>query len=308
MSFDATALRVDPNRPFRWDDYPTDARCGFADKAAARKRLADDVQRLTRLHDVFGANATYGLLIVVQGVDAAGKDGIIKHVMKGLNPQGVRVYAFRQPTPKERAHDFLWRSAAAVPERGRIAIFNRSYYEEVLVVRVDPENIAAERLPPELRTQQIWEQRFQQINNFERYLVDNGILVLKFMLNVSRERQLERLLARIDEPQKRWKFSASDLETPRRWDGYREAYAEMLHRTTTGHAPWYVIPADRKWVTRLAVAAITVERLEGLRLSYPQPPPSESARFAEARDYLRGELGRSHDEDSKTDSSRVDAP
>lgn len=286
-----TNVRVDGKRRFRWDDYDPAATCGFADKHAARGNLAQDIERLRALQDVFSASGAYGLLVVLQGVDAAGKDGLIKHVISGVNPQGVSVHSFRAPSDDELAHDFLWRAQVVLPARGRIAIFNRSYYEEVLVVRVDPAALAAERLPPELVRGDIWQRRYRQINDFERYLVQNGIIVLKFCLNLSREEQLERLLKRIRDPQKHWKFSRADLETPRHWDAYRDAYAAMLQATSTDEAPWYVVPADRKWVTRLTVAGILVERLAALDLKYPQPSGDDVERFREAERYIKSELG-----------------
>lgn len=283
-------LRVDPNRPFRWSDHDPRAKCGFADRNDATVQLAADVERLAALQDVFAASGTHGLLIVLQGLDASGKDGIIKHVMTGLNPQGVSVYPFRQPTPEERVHDFIWRASRALPERGRIAIFNRSYYEEVLVVRVHPDMLEGERLPDHTAGDGLWQARYRQINDYERYLVENGILVLKFFLHVSREEQLKRLLERIDDADKNWKFSYSDLETPQRWDAYREAYEQMLHHTGTKAAPWYVIPADRKWVARLAVANILVDLLGGLGQRYPKGQPGDAERIAAARTYIEGQL------------------
>jgi PPK2 family polyphosphate:nucleotide phosphotransferase len=288
--------RVDPDRPFHWRDHDPRSKLGFADRAEGEKQLAADVQRLISLQDIFSANGTWGMLIVIQGVDAAGKDGIVKHVMSGLNPQGVRVYPFRAPSSEERVHDYLWRAAGHLPERGRIAIFNRSYYEEVLVVRVDPEFLDAQRLPPELSGPDIWETRFRQMVEFERYLTQNGIMVLKFCLNVSREEQLERLLDRIEQPDRNWKFSADDLETPRKWDKYRQAYEQMLRHTSSGHAPWYVIPADRKWVARLAVANIIAEHLEALHQTYPKPKPEDAKRLSEAKKFIESALAEAKSE------------
>jgi PPK2 family polyphosphate:nucleotide phosphotransferase len=285
-------LLVEPGRRFRWSDHDPRSKLGFDDRADAEKKLADDVDKLIELQDVFAANGSYGLLIVLQGVDAAGKDGIVRHVMSGLNPQGVRVYPFRAPSPEERAHDYLWRAEREVPERGRIAIFNRSYYEDVLIVRVHPELLEGQRLPQHVVNGDIWRDRFRQINNFEQYLVENGILVLKFFLNVSREEQLKRLLERIDEPDKNWKFSPSDLEVPQQWDAYRSAYEEMLSRTSTAHAPWFAIPADRKWVARLAVADVVAERLAALELSYPRTAPADRKRLDDAKTFIERELGK----------------
>jgi PPK2 family polyphosphate:nucleotide phosphotransferase len=288
----ARDLRLVADHRFAWQDHDPRAKCGFRDRADAEARLAEDVTKLGAFQDVFAANGTYGLVIIIQGVDAAGKDGIIKHVMGGLNAQGVSVHSFRAPSPQERLHDFLWRANRALPERGRIAIFNRSYYEEVLTLRVNPELVQAERIPQRLIEHDLWETRFREINEFERYLQHNGIGILKFFLNISKREQLQRLLARIDEKEKNWKFSASDLETPQKWDAYQDAYAEMLRHTSTKHAPWYVIPADRKWVARLAVATIVVEHLESLQLTVPKPVPHDAERLALARAYIEAELAR----------------
>ena len=299
----ASDIRLDPNRPFRWHDHDPRSRMGFDDRADAERQLADDIAQMVVLQDVFSANATYGMLIVMQGVDASGKDGIIKHVMTGLNPQGVSVHPFRAPSGEERAHDYLWRAARVLPERGRIAIFNRSYYEEVLVVRVNPEDLEAQRLPADLRNHDIWETRFHQIVEFERYLAQNGIIVVKFFMHLSREEQLERLLERIEEQDKNWKFSAADLETPQKWDKYRDAYEQMLRHTSSGHAPWYVIPADRKWVARLTVANVIVEHLAALRLSYPKTKPADAERLAQAKQYIDAailELGTEKKAQAKT--------
>jgi PPK2 family polyphosphate:nucleotide phosphotransferase len=283
-------LSYDGSGSFRLRDRDPRARCGYDDRKEAEEALAADVLRLRELQDVFSANGTRGLLIVIQALDAAGKDGIIKHVMTGLNPQGVRVYPFRAPSETERIHDYLWRAARELPERGRIAIFNRSYYEEVLVVRVHPEFLALQKLPEKLTGPGIWKRRFREMVDFEHYLVDNGIDVLKFFLHISRKEQLERLLERIDEKDKNWKFSAADLETPQRWDAYHDAYEDMIQHTATERAPWHIIPADRKWVARLAVARVLVKHLDGLKLSYPKPDPKDAARLAGAKAYIEGEL------------------
>jgi PPK2 family polyphosphate:nucleotide phosphotransferase len=219
-------------------------------------------------------------------MDAAGKDGIIKHVMSGMNPQGVDVYSFRQPTEEEERHDFLWRQSKVLPARGRFAIFNRSHYEEVLIVRVDPEFLEREntRLTPEL-----WQQRYEDINTFERHLSRCGTVILKFFLHLSKEEQRARLLARLEQPEKMWKASDADLEGHRHWDEYAAAYRETLAHTSTSWAPWYVIPADRKWVARAVVGAIVVEALEGLNLRYPQPSPERRRRYAELAEELKSE-------------------
>jgi PPK2 family polyphosphate:nucleotide phosphotransferase len=227
--------------------------------------------------------------MVLQALDAAGKDSTIKHVMSGVNPQGVEVTSFKAPSGEELDHDYLWRSARALPRRGHIGIFNRSYYEEVLVVRVNPGFLQAQKLPPSVSTTDIWNRRFEQINNFEKYLVENGIPVLKFYLNVSKEEQAARFLDRIERPEKNWKFEAGDLVTRSRWDDYMAAYEDMFNHTSTEWAPWYIVPADHKWFTRLAVAAILHETLFNLNLSYPQVTEQQKAALIAAKAELDAE-------------------
>jgi PPK2 family polyphosphate:nucleotide phosphotransferase len=285
---------VAPNaRKYQIDRHDAASTCGFGSKADAVEKLEADIAALAELQELFYANATYALLIVIQGVDASGKDSAIKHVMTGINPQGVHVYGFKVPSAEERAHDFLWRSQKVLPERGRFAIFNRSYYEEVLVTRVDPLQIEAERLPAELRRDDLWKQRFKQIRRFEKYLADNGTIVMKFFLHVSKEEQARRLLERIREPNKFWKFSAADIETAARWDDYQAAYQDMLRHTSTRWAPWYVVPADRKWVSHIVIADAIVARLRALDLHYPQPGPDVAARLSAATTFLTGEVDAS---------------
>ena len=221
-------------------------------------------------------------------MDAAGKDGAISHVMSGVNPEGCQVYSFKTPSSEELNHDYLWRTMRCVPERGRIGIFNRSYYEEVLVVRVHPEILRGERVPPVLLGQNVWEQRFQDIHAFERYLTRNGVVIRKFFLNLSKNEQKKRFLARLDDPQKNWKFSAADIRERDCWDDYMRAYEEMIQRTTCKDAPWYVIPADNKWFTRLVVAGAIVETLESLDLAYPTVDPKERRQLLAARSKLEG--------------------
>jgi PPK2 family polyphosphate:nucleotide phosphotransferase len=223
------------------------------------------------------------LLLVFQAMDAAGKDSTIKHVMSGINPQGCQVFSFKAPSEEELSHDFLWRSAKCLPERGRIGIFNRSYYEELLVVRVHPEFLERQRLPSALVTKHIWTQRFHDIRAFERYLTRNGIVVLKFFLYVSKKEQRERLLARLEEPEKNWKFSAADLQERSRWDDYMAAYTDAIRHTAAEHAPWYVVPADHKWFTRLVVAEAIVNALERLDLHYPEVPEAKRKELAKLR-------------------------
>ena len=239
------------------------------DKSTAKDMIAAGLAGLTDMHEKLYAQNRWALLVVLQGVDTAGKDGVIKHVMSGLNPQGCEVHAFKTPTPEELEHDFLWRCAKHLPERGRIGIFNRSYYEDVLVVRVKPELIHGQHLPPHLVTKKFWQQRFKSIRAFEHHLVRNGTVVLKFHLRISKEEQRRRLLARLDEPAKRWKFSMSDLEGHERFDKYMTAYEEAIRETATAYAPWYVVPADHKWFAWLTVAAAITAVMERLDLRYP---------------------------------------
>ena len=252
-------------------------------KADAVEQLQVGVRQLATYQDILYARNIYALLIIFQAMDAAGKDSTIKHVMSGVNPQGCQVFSFKAPSEEELDHDYLWRSCKALPERGRIGIFNRSYYEEVLVVRVHPEILARQQIPPETKVKALWKQRFEQINHFEKYLVENGILVLKFFLNVSKAQQKKRFLERINNPDKNWKFSASDIQERKFWDDYMQAYEEIFNHTSTEWAPWYIIPADHKWFTRLAVSDVIVKKLASLNLSYPQVTPEHSEKLLEAK-------------------------
>jgi PPK2 family polyphosphate:nucleotide phosphotransferase len=240
--------------------------------------------------DKLYAQNTYALLINFQAMDAAGKDSIIKHVMSGVNPQGVQVKSYKVPSAEELDHDYLWRNFLDLPPRGNIGIFNRSYYEEVLVVRVHKEFLDRQQLPPQLKGRDIWERRYEEINNFEKYLTDNGIIVLKFFLNVSKETQRKRFLERIDQPDKNWKFSAADLLERQYWDLYMAAYEKMLSYTSTPWAPWYVIPADHKWFTRLAVVSVINHTLEGLKLAYPEVSPEQKEALKKAKEELDQEV------------------
>ena len=253
--------------------------------------LAEGVDLLATYQDRLAAQDTFGVLLVLQGLDASGKDSTIKHVMSGLNPQGVTVRAFKQPSAEELDHDFLWRYQCALPGRGRIGIFNRSHYEEVLVVRVHPELLAGERLPAAARKHGVWGRRYREINDWERYLVGNGIHVVKIMLNVSKQEQARRLLKRIDQPAKNWKFSASDVRERRYWDDYQRAFDGMLSQTSTPWAPWYVVPADHKWFSRLATAAVLVMALRAINPRYPSVSAAGRALMAQARAGLVAELG-----------------
>ncbi|MBO0681608.1 MAG: polyphosphate kinase 2 family protein [Candidatus Dormibacteraeota bacterium] len=260
----------------------------FVKKKDAAARLADGVAQLSAYQDRLAAQDTYALLIVLQALDAAGKDGTIKHVMSGVNPQGVSVYSFKVPSAEELSHDYLWRYANCLPPRGRIGIFNRSYYEEVLVVRVRPENLDRQRLPPSARTGDIWQRRFRDINNWERYLVDNGIRIVKLFLNLSYEEQRRRFLSRIDTPEKNWKFSAADARERERWNDYQHAYSEVLSRTSTRWAPWHVIPADRKWFARLAAASVILNELVRIDPQYPEVGQGKLRELQEIRARLVG--------------------
>ncbi len=251
--------------------------------------LADGVRQLAKQQDRLYAQDTYSLLMVFQAMDAAGKDGTIRHVMSGINPQGCQVFSFKAPSAEERDHDYLWRTTKALPERGRIGIHNRSYYEEVLVARVHPEILAAQQLPEDRKKNGVWKRRFQEINNFERYLVNNGIIVLKFFLNVSKKEQKKRFLERIDLDEKNWKFSVNDAKERTFWKDYMHAYEEVFTHTSTKEAPWYIIPADNKWFMRLAVAAIAYQTLDDLNLKYPTLTKEKKNELLEARKVLMAE-------------------
>jgi len=282
-------LLICPNRPFRLKDFNTDEHGAFKDKAEATEKLASDIEKLRKLQDVFYAADTYALLIIFQAMDAAGKDGAIKHVMSGLNPQGCQVASFKTPSSNEIDHDYLWRSNLFLPERGRIGIFNRSYYEEVLVVRVHPEILAAQKIPAELKTGAIWKRRFREIRHYEQYLTDNGTKIVKFFLHLSKEEQKTRFLERINDPTKNWKLSPSDVKLRAFWDQYQDAYEEAIAATSTKAAPWYVIPADRKWFSRAMIADVLVKTLESLNLDYPKSTSTQLAAIEEARNALDSE-------------------
>jgi len=256
---------------------------GFVKKDGTDAAIAEGIRRLSEQQDKLYAQDNYALLVILQAMDAAGKDSTIKHVMSGVNPQGVEVTSFKEPSAEELDHDYLWRNARALPRRGRIGIFNRSYYEEVLVVRVHPELLDRQHIPPHLKDRNIWARRFDEINCFERYLVDNGIVVLKIFLNVSRDVQKKRFLERVDEPEKNWKFSAHDIQERKYWDQYMAAYQEMIAQTSTPYAPWYIVPADHKWFTRLAVTTIISETLDRLKLSYPAVSSGEKEELLAAK-------------------------
>jgi PPK2 family polyphosphate:nucleotide phosphotransferase len=261
--------RVHQGNGFRLKDIAPGETWKIKSKEQAQRQLEKDSAVLGELQGRLYAQDQWALLLIFQAMDAAGKDSVIKHVMSGVNPQGCQVYSFKAPSSEEIDHDFLWRAARCLPERGRIGIFNRSYYEEVLVVRVHPELLDRQKLPPPLHSSKIWMERYEDINAYERYLSRNGVVIRKFFLHVSKEEQRKRLLSRIDEPLKNWKFSAQDLEERARWRQYMRAYEQTIRRTATPHAPWFVVPADHKWFTRLVVAQVIIDTLESLSLKYP---------------------------------------
>ncbi|MBX9775500.1 MAG: polyphosphate kinase 2 family protein [Xanthobacteraceae bacterium] len=267
--------RIDKPDRFRLADFKTSDTAGLKlDKDTIEDLLKKDAERLAEMQERLFAEDKWSLLIVLQGMDTAGKDGVIKHVMAGVNPQGCIVHSFKAPSAEEIDHDFLWRSAIRLPERGRIGIFNRSHYEEVLVVRVHPELLAKQKLPEDLAGKTIWKHRYKSIRGFERHLARNGTIVLKFFLHISREEQRERLLARLDEPAKRWKFNAGDIAERKLWDKYMAAYEDAIRETSRGYAPWYVVPADSKPFARLVVARAIVDELSQLDLKYPKVDPA----------------------------------
>ena len=279
--------RVRKGSDFRLSDFDPDDTCGLdIDKGDAKELLAAGVKRLAALQDRLWADDHWALLVILQGIDTSGKDGLIKHVMSGVNPQGCEVHSFKAPSEQEIDHDFLRRASVALPPRGKIGIFNRSYYEETIVVRVHPEFLQKQRLPQKLITDDIWNQRFNDINNFESYLAHNGVLTLKFFLNISKKEQLGRLVARIDDPQKRWKFAAHDVEERKLWAPYMQAYEATIRNTATKDAPWHVVPANHKWFTRLVIAATIVQRMEELDLQYPKLDDATLAQL----DTIRAEL------------------
>lgn len=270
--------------------HRTDDSGDYTDKKQAQEDLAKNIERLGKLQDVMYAQDVYSLLIIFQAMDAAGKDGAIEHVMSGINPQGCHVVSFKQPSSEELDHDFLWRCQKALPERGKIGIFNRSHYEEVLVVRVHPGILGSQNLPQSVKDDRsVWKKRFKSIREWEDHVAENGTHILKFFLNVSREEQKKRFLSRINEPDKNWKFSMGDVKERALWDDYMKAYTEAIEATSTKSAPWYVIPADKKWFTRLAVSEIIVEKMQSLDLHYPIVTDAHRAELAEAKKLLESE-------------------
>jgi PPK2 family polyphosphate:nucleotide phosphotransferase len=283
--------RVAKGGKFRLKDVDPEDTYGLKSelKEDSKAILQQGVQLLAEMQAKLYAQDRWAVLLVFQAMDAAGKDGTIKHVMSGVNPQGCEVASFKAPSSEELDHDFLWRCTPYLPNRGHIGIFNRSYYEEVLAVRVHPELLHAEKLPPQLVTKHIWEERYEDINNFERYLARNGTVIRKFFLHVSKAEQKKRFLERLNEPEKHWKFSGADVRERAYWDEYMKAYESMIRATATPHAPWYVVPADNKWFTRLVVAAAVVDAMESLHLHYPKIDKKKRAELAAARELLMHE-------------------
>jgi PPK2 family polyphosphate:nucleotide phosphotransferase len=281
-------FRVDGSSEFHLRSHAT-AEKGGLDKEKGEKIIAANRKRLNDLQEKLYAQDRWSLLLIFQGMDAAGKDSAIKSVFDGVNPQGCEVSSFKQPSARELDHDFMWRSAVALPERGRIGIFNRSYYEECLVVRVHPEILAKERLPAKLVTKNIWRERFEDISAFERYLARNGTVVLKFFLNVSKEEQRERFLDRLDQPAKNWKFSMADISERVLWNKYQAAYQEMVRHTSSHAAPWYVVPADHKWFARVVIGSAIVSALDGLDLKFPKVDAASLEEFKQVRKALENE-------------------
>jgi PPK2 family polyphosphate:nucleotide phosphotransferase len=285
----AKPYRVTNGKKFRLKDVDPGDSGGIKSKEAAVELLKSGVERLAELQDRLYAQDRWALLLVFQAMDAAGKDGTIKHVMSGINPQGCQVFSFKSPSNEELDHDFLWRTSKALPERGRIGVFNRSYYEEVLVVRVHPEYLAGQKVPQQLVGKDVWEERFEDINCFERYAARNGIAIRKFFLHVSRKEQKKRFMERLDRPEKNWKFSSADAREREHWDEYMDAYEDAIRHTASDHAPWYVVPANKKWFSRLVVAAAVIDALEDMDLRYPKVDEKQRKELEVARALLEGE-------------------
>jgi PPK2 family polyphosphate:nucleotide phosphotransferase len=282
----AKAYRVENGKKFCLKDFDPADTGHWRGKEHADEALQQGIVRTSELQDKLYAQDSWALLLIFQAMDAAGKDGAIKHVMSGVNPQGCQVYSFKTPSSQELEHDFLWRTARCFPERGRIGIFNRSYYEEVLIVRVHPEILKSQKTPPSLVGKNIWEERFEDICGFERHMARSGTVIRKFFLNLSKKEQKRRFLARLDEPEKNWKFSAADIHERKYWDDYQAAYEDMIRNTASEHAPWYVVPADNKWFTRLAVSAVVVETLESLGLCFPKVDEAKRKELEAAKKIL----------------------
>jgi PPK2 family polyphosphate:nucleotide phosphotransferase len=284
-------FRVKPGKKFKLKDRDSADTGGLESKKEGKERLEKGTKRMHELQERLYAQDRYSLLLIFQAMDAAGKDSTIEHVMSGVNPQGCQVYSFKQPSSEELDHDFLWRTNRCLPERGRIGIFNRSYYEEVLIVRVHQQILDGQRLPSQVVTPDIWKERYQDINAMERYLSRQGTVIRKFFLHVSKEEQKKRFLARLDEPEKNWKFSVADAKERQHWDRYMEAYEDAIEATSSDEAPWYVIPADHKWFMRMAVAEVIVQTLESLDLEFPVLSDEKRNELDQARKLLEEEKG-----------------
>jgi PPK2 family polyphosphate:nucleotide phosphotransferase len=282
-------LTAPPGKKIKLKDYPPDYTDPIDSKDEAAEKLARDIAKLSSLQAKLYAQDTFALLVILQGIDASGKDGTIKHVMSGVNPSGCQVTSFKAPSSEELDHDYLWRCVQRLPPRGMIGIFNRSYYEEVLVVRVHPEMLDRQQVPRPIDLNSLWKQRYRQINQFEQYLTENGVVVLKFFLNLSKEEQKRRFLERIEAEDKNWKFSAADVREREFWDNYIDAFEDMLSNTSTEIAPWHVIPADRKWFSRCAVADIIVRKLESLDVRFPRLDGEQKKALDHARQLLLNE-------------------
>jgi len=282
----ANTFRVDGGKHFRLKDFDPADTGHWRSKEHAQQALQQGIARMVELQDKLYAQNRWAVLLIFQAMDAAGKDGVIKHVMSGVNPQGCQVYSFKSPSDLELQHDFLWRTTRCLPERGHIGIFNRSYYEEVLVVRVHPEILKMQKTPSSPVGKHIWEERFEDIRCFERHMARSGTVIRKFFLNVSRKEQKRRFLARLEEPEKNWKFSAADIRERQCWDDYQKAYEDMIRNTASEHAPWYVVPADNKWFTRLAVSTVIVATLESLALAYPKVDDAKRKELEAAKKVL----------------------
>jgi len=285
----ARRYRIDDGRKFRLDDVDPEDTAGLALKEKAKEILRQGVERLRELQEKLYAQDRWSVLLIFQAMDAAGKDGTIEHVMSGVNPQGCEVHSFKAPSAEELDHDFMWRTTCRLPQRGRIGIFNRSYYEEVLVARVHPEILERQKIPAEFKTKKVWKERFEDINAFERYLARNGTLIRKFFLHLSKGEQKRRFLSRLDEPSKNWKFSLADAKERGYWKDYMEAYEDVIRHTSTPWAPWHVVPADNKWFTRLAVAAAVVDAMQSIDLRFPEVDDVQRSELAKARAALMAE-------------------
>jgi PPK2 family polyphosphate:nucleotide phosphotransferase len=285
----AKSYRINDGKHFQLKDYDPADTAQWRSAEQAKEQLQKDIERMEELQAMLYAQGRWAVLLIFQAMDAAGKDGTIKHVLSGVNPEGCQVTSFKAPSDTELQHDFLWRTTRQLPERGHIGIFNRSYYEEVLVVRVHPPVLESQKVPPSLVTKDIWKERFEDIHCFERHMARNGTVIRKFFLHLSKKEQKRRFLARLDEPEKHWKFSDADIRERKCWDDYQEAYEEMIRHTASKHAPWYVVPADNKWFTHLVVAAAIVETLEELNLSYPKVDAAKLKEIQAARRMLSKE-------------------